>query len=808
MTTTLAELKRSNATLDLDDFNVENAYFRSFDAIVRRQLGPVWHKVGPKTKQLVSDLATLRRLLTYLLTYDPLAFHAYLEMIIASNSTSASGGPRQHQSPWLLTDAANVIFKVAKRRCYTHSSGSSPTKRKAAPTIINLVDDDEEEDAWNALDEIQGQVGVKSDKAKGKEKQREEGKKKKQWPDDMDPALEELPKWSLLAEVLKEIEEEMMRQESLNLSRPAFHPGSNTVLIMTSSSSTSTLISEFLSTMDADAPQGTQGRTMMEKKLQLYLLWKGKLNGWKQEGKLPGPFGMSGTTGEGEGTGYQKQKGLGSGGDDGDGISEALKRKDQVMTLMRERGANRRRVRGGASASGGGSSSTDGWGLGRGSKKDQKDVIIGLGEMRDEAEPIATFPANQSESTTDVLFNPDHIETNLDEAALLDITSLDFENDFDAHYGLLAPEQTVIIHAYSGDSDDQVLAEIQPNYIVMFEPNQDFVRRTEVYRSSNPGLGVRVYFMVYQLSCEEHKYLAGLRREKESFERLIKERGSMLLPIMEERTAGASVGDAIIKTISSRIAGGRKESNKEPSRVIVDMREFRSTLPSLLHASRLLVIPATLTIGDYIITPDICVERKSIPDLIQSFNNGRLYTQCELMSVHYKQPVLLIEFEEHKSFSLETFPKVKSYAKAGSKCPPKKSIGPSETERQSPTIQHKLVLLSLSFPRVRIIWSSSPFATAEIFNDLKLNNPEPDPSQAIAIGAEQDPDAGAGVNAAAEELLRSLPGITAKNIKHVIGKVRNVRELCEMDKEGVQEILGVEPGKACWEFMHRGEGMQ
>ena len=28
------------------------------------------------------------------------------------------------------------------------------------------------------------------------------------------------------------------------------------------------------------------------------------------------------------------------------------------------------------------------------------------------------------------------------------------------------------------------------------------------------------------------------------------------------------------------------------------------------------------------------------------------YTQCELMSVHYKQPVLLIEFEEHKSFSL------------------------------------------------------------------------------------------------------------------------------------------------------------
>ena len=31
--------------------------------------------------------------------------------------------------------------------------------------------------------------------------------------------------------------------------------------------------------------------------------------------------------------------------------------------------------------------------------------------------------------------------------------------------------------------------------------------------------------MVYSNTCEEHKYLAGIRREKEAFERLIKERG-------------------------------------------------------------------------------------------------------------------------------------------------------------------------------------------------------------------------------------------------------------------------------------------
>ena len=118
---------------------------------------------------------------------------------------------------------------------------------------------------------------------------------------------------------------------------------------------------------------------------------------------------------------------------------------------------------------------------------------------------------------------------------------LTLDGNFDTEYGMLAPEQTVIIRAYSDDSDDWMLDEIKPRFIVMFEPCMEFVRRVEVcvlinfvehpltttiqvYKCSNPGLPVRVYHMVYANSCEEHKYLAAIRREKESFEKLIKER--------------------------------------------------------------------------------------------------------------------------------------------------------------------------------------------------------------------------------------------------------------------------------------------
>src|SRR5882762_9891464 len=41
----------------------------------------------------------------------------------------------------------------------------------------------------------------------------------------------------------------------------------------------------------------------------------------------------------------------------------------------------------------------------------------------------------------------------------------------------------------------------------------------------------------------------------------------MLMPILEDHAAGSAAGEAIIKTISSRLAGGRKEAATEPSRV-------------------------------------------------------------------------------------------------------------------------------------------------------------------------------------------------------------------------------------------------
>lgn len=64
----LKEMRKTNK-VDVEDLTVENGLFKSFDEIVRRQLDPIWHTLGKKTKQLVSDLKTLRKLLDYLVRY-------------------------------------------------------------------------------------------------------------------------------------------------------------------------------------------------------------------------------------------------------------------------------------------------------------------------------------------------------------------------------------------------------------------------------------------------------------------------------------------------------------------------------------------------------------------------------------------------------------------------------------------------------------------------------------------------------------------------------------------------------------------
>ncbi|XP_074518874.1 DNA repair endonuclease XPF [Halichoeres trimaculatus] len=363
----------------------------------------------------------------------------------------------------------------------------------------------------------------------------------------------------------------------------------------------------------------------------------------------------------------------------------------------------------------------------------------------------------------------------------------------DAYYGLIK-EPLTVIHPLKGLTDPhsltRVLHEVEPSFVVLYDAELSFVRQLEIYKASRPGKPLRVYFLIYGGSTEEQKYLTTLSREKRAFEHLIREKATMVIPEEREGREDTNLDlarslEPANETINSRKAGGQEQSG-EPSRVIVDMREFRSELPSLLHRRGLDIEPITLEVGDYILTPDTCVERKSVSDLIGSLQSGRLYTQCLSMTRYYRKPVLLIEFDPAKPFSLM-------------------ARSDFRHEISSNDISSKLTLLTLHFPRLRILWCPSPHATADLFLELKKGRLEPDATAAQAVTAESDTVAESAelYNPGPYDFLLKMPGVNAKNYRAVVNNADSLADLTKLSQEKLAEILGnANNAKLLYEFLH------
>ncbi|XP_023196553.1 DNA repair endonuclease XPF [Xiphophorus maculatus] len=380
----------------------------------------------------------------------------------------------------------------------------------------------------------------------------------------------------------------------------------------------------------------------------------------------------------------------------------------------------------------------------------------------------------------------DHLMEEEEEQLNLNLSS-------DSYYGVLK-EPLTVIHPLRGCSDPhsltRVLQEVQPAFVVLYDAELSFVRQLEVHRAGRPGKPLRVYFLIYGGSTEEQRYLTALSHEKKAFELLIREKATMVIP--EEREGRENTNLDLARSLepansatNSRRAGGQ-EPGAAPSRVIVDMREFRSELPALLHRRGLDIEPVTLQVGDYILTPDICVERKSVSDLIGSLQSGRLYTQCLAMTRCYRKPLLLIEFDPAKPFSLTARSDFRS-------------------EISSADVSSKLTLLTLHFPRLRILWCPSPHATAELFQELKLGRAEPDAAAAQAVTAESDA-AGESAdlyNPGPYDFLMKMPGVNAKNCRALVRSAGSLAELAERSRDELAAALGnANNARMLHEFLH------
>ncbi len=80
-----------------------------------------------------------------------------------------------------------------------------------------------------------------------------------------------------------------------------------------------------------------------------------------------------------------------------------------------------------------------------------------------------------------------------------------------------------------------------------------------------------------------------------------------------------------------------------PSRVVADERERASGVPDELSKLNVRVYFSRLLVADYVLNPEIAVERKSVRDLVSSVYDSRLFYQAARISASYAKPYLLVE---------------------------------------------------------------------------------------------------------------------------------------------------------------------
>lgn len=363
---------------------------------------------------------------------------------------------------------------------------------------------------------------------------------------------------------------------------------------------------------------------------------------------------------------------------------------------------------------------------------------------------------------------------------------------------LRPPKQHRLKLHYFSSRDKHIIMEsrlidYKPMHVIMYDLDMHAIRQLEIYQAQHcHPKRCRVYTIQFENSFDMQQYLTSLRREKEAFENLIKEKAVMVIPSGRDgKTDGhpdlvrgdTKANETTDSTNNSRRAGGQVDrSDVIKQKILVDMREFRCELPSIIHQRGIEIEPIQLEIGDYILSSNTSVERKSVSDLIQSLQSGRLYNQAAIMIRHFRRAILLIEFDETKSFHFKgRYWGVQSGKSGG--YGPKKDYSLDLVER--------LILLTIHHPQLRIIWSPSTHFTAEIFEYLKDGQDQPDAQKVATISSQELPPETFEdkYDIQVKDFLLKLPGVNSSNVYALMNKVATLADLVDVSLEEFEELL-------------------
>jgi Fanconi anemia group M protein len=194
--------------------------------------------------------------------------------------------------------------------------------------------------------------------------------------------------------------------------------------------------------------------------------------------------------------------------------------------------------------------------------------------------------------------------------------------------------------------------------------------------------------------------------------------------------------------------------------VFVDHRERASNVGRILDKKDISVREIQLDVADFVISDRIAIERKTVPDFLNSIINQRLFDQLKRLSESYERPVLIIEGDPKELYTAR--------------------------DMHENTIRGVLSSVAIDYG-VPIIWTENPMETAAMvywiaYREQKMDKREPQ-IRACKRTTERP--------RMQEFLVAGLPNINSKLSRRLLSHFRNPREIFSASEERLMEVNGM-----------------
>ncbi|MFN3527665.1 MAG: ERCC4 domain-containing protein, partial [Candidatus Altarchaeaceae archaeon] len=178
------------------------------------------------------------------------------------------------------------------------------------------------------------------------------------------------------------------------------------------------------------------------------------------------------------------------------------------------------------------------------------------------------------------------------------------------------------------------------DYVIFYEPIPSEIRTIQRRGRTGRGESGEIIILMTKGTRDEGYYWNAITKEKKM--------RAYLKKIKKDDKADNFIpkGQQSILTYVENDKNNKNENNNENKniKIYMDVREKSAGLHKILREKCLIEIKH-LEVGDYILSEDVCVERKTGDDFLQSIVDKRLLEQGENLARNFRIPIIIIEGE-------------------------------------------------------------------------------------------------------------------------------------------------------------------